>query len=101
MSNYQLCCQYKGKVVHIYEKSGKVHYGKIVEVDREYVWIEPSVTRSPRGFGYGYPGYGGPGYAYGGYGAYGGGYGIGRNPYFVPVALAAIGGFALGAAFFW
>ncbi len=89
MSNYHLCCQHRGKVVHIYEKSGKVHYGKIVDVDREYVWIDPRVSGGPSGFRYGYPGYG----AYGGFGGYGGG--------FVPVALAAVGGLALGAAFFW
>lgn len=88
MSYYHLCCQHKGQVVHIYEKSGKVHYGKIVEVDREYVWIDRSVAAGPRGFGYG-------GYSYGGYGGYG------RNPYLAPVALAAVGGFALGVAFFW
>ncbi|MFN7250449.1 MAG: hypothetical protein ACK4M9_06590 [Anaerobacillus sp.] len=108
MSSYHLCCQHRGKVVHIYEKSGKVHYGRIVEVDTEYVWIDRSVGRSPRGLAYGYPGYGG----YGGYGAYGahgvgyGGYGahgagFGRNPFLAPVALAAVGGLALGAAFFW
>lgn len=101
MSYYHLCCQHKGKVVHIYEKSGKVHYGKIVEVDREYVWIDRSIGQSPRGFGYGgysYGGYGG--YSYGGYGGYGG-YGHRRNPFLAPVALAAVGGLALGAAFFW
>lgn len=102
MSNYQLCCQYRGKVVHIYEKSGRVHHGKIVEVDQEFVWIDP--VKKPGGFAYGYPGYG---YGYGaGYGAGFGGYGYpaygyGRNPFFVPVALAAVGGLALGAAFFW
>ena len=109
MSNYHLCCQHKGKVVHIYEKTGKVHYGKIVEVDQEFVWIDTRVSssESPRGFGYGYPGYGGfsgfgGGYGggYGGYGGYGA-YGYGRRPWLFPVALAAIGGFALGAAFFW
>lgn len=104
MSNYHLCCQHQGKIVHIYEKSGKAHHGRIVKVDQEYVWIDP-VGTSPRGFGYGYGGY--PAYGYGAYGGgypgYGyGGYGhVGRNPYIVPVALAAIGGFALGAAFFW
>lgn len=100
MSYYHLCCQHKGKVVHIYEKSGKVHYGKIVEVDREYVWIDRSVAGSPRGFGYGGYGYGG--YGHGAYGAYGhGAYGHRRNPFLAPVALAAVGGLALGAAFFW
>ena len=96
MSYYELCCQHKGKVVQIYEKSGKLHYGRIVEVDREYVWIDPSVG-GPRGFTYGYPGYG-----YGDYGHYGyHRHGFRRHPFFVPVALAAVGGFALGAAFFW
>ncbi|RXJ02023.1 hypothetical protein DS745_07980 [Anaerobacillus alkaliphilus] len=99
MSNYHLCCQHRGKVVHIYEKSGKVHYGKIVDVDTEYVYIDPRVGGGPSGFRYGYPGYGG--YGHKGYGAYGAGYGYGGNPYFVPVALAAVGGLALGAAFFW
>lgn len=93
MSYYEMCCQHRGKVVSIYEKSGKMHYGRIVEVDREYVWIEPTGAR-PRGFGYGYYGYGGyPGYGYHGHGFH--------RPFWVPVALAAIGGFALGAAFFW
>lgn len=95
MSNYHLCCQHHGKVVHIYEKSGKVYHGRIVKVDQEYVWIDPMVN-GPRGYGYGAYGGGYPSYGYGGYG-----YGYGRNPYWVPVALAAIGGFALGAAFFW
>ncbi|WNF36188.1 hypothetical protein RJD24_17315 [Bacillaceae bacterium IKA-2] len=113
MSNYHLCCQHQGKVVHIFEKNGKIHHGRIVKVDQEYVWIDPVVT-GPRGFGYGYSygqaygGYQTQGYnAYGGgypgynYGGYGHGHGGGRNPYFVPVALAAVGGLALGAAFFW
>lgn len=99
MSNYHLCCQHRGKVVQIYEKSGKVHYGKIVEVDTEYVYLDTRVG-GPRGFGYGYyGGFGGyGGYGYGGYGYPGFGY---RNPYWIPVSLAAIGGLALGAAFFW
>lgn len=96
MNYYHLCCQHKGKVVRIYEKSGKLHYGRIVEVDEQYVWLDPQ-TSGPRGFAYGYGGYGYSSYGYGGYGHYG----YGRNPYFVPVALAAVGGFALGAAFFW
>lgn len=111
MNIYQLCCQHRGKVVHLYEKSGKVHHGRIVEVENDYVWIDPRVGTAPHGFGYGYPSYGGhaaPGAGYGahGYGGYaapaaGYGAGYGRNPYFAPVALAAVGGLALGAAFFW
>ncbi|MDG5786827.1 hypothetical protein QA612_04930 [Evansella sp. AB-P1] len=108
MSYYDLCCQHQGQVVQITEKCGKIHVGKIAKVDSSYVWIEP--THRGHGFGYGYPGYWGPGYGAGGYGApagygaggpgYGGG-GFTNNPYFVPVALAGIGGFALGSAFFW
>ena len=141
MNYYELCCQHKGQVVQITEKSGKTHVGTIENVDRTHVWMEP-IKNSHRGFGYGYPGHGygpgpGPGhgsaygqhgyshhsyghsgYGYSGYGGpYGGrpgygagyagppygrrpGYGVG-NPNWVPVALAGIGGFALGAAFFW
>lgn len=102
MNYYELCCQHRGRVVSIYEKTGRVHVGKIVDVDERYVWLSPTSARS-RGFGYGYQGYGYNAYSYGagypGYGGYGPSYG--RNPYFAPVALAAVGGFALGAAFFW
>ena len=151
MNYYELCCQHKGQVVQITEKSGKTHVGTIENVDRTHVWMAP-VKNSHRGFGYGYPGPGygpgpsygpGPGYgpgqapapapAYGqhgyshysyghhgyGYSGYGGPYGgrpgyagapYGRrpgfgpgvgNPNWVPVALAGVGGFALGSAFFW
>lgn len=110
MNYYHLCCQHKGKVVSIYEKSGRVHVGKIEHVDQEYVWLSPT-SQGPRGFGYGYHGYGYDAYSYGGgypaphYGGYpqagyGGSTGHG-NPSFAPVALAAVGGLALGAAFFW
>ncbi|WP_078552664.1 hypothetical protein [Bacillus alkalicellulosilyticus] len=100
---YDICCQHRGKTVIIKEKCGKQHYGKIVNVDKQYVWIEP-VQRGTGfgGYSYGYPGYGGypggyyqSGYTVAGYGGY-----PGYRPIF-PVALAAIGGFALGAAFFW
>ncbi|WP_309143164.1 hypothetical protein [Domibacillus sp. A3M-37] len=52
---------------------------------RDHVWIRPA--QGLGGFGYGF-------YGAGGYGFYGGGYGA-------RVALAAVGGFALGAAAFW
>lgn len=86
---YDLCCQHKGKVVRIHERNGRAHVGRIVEVDEKYVWIERQ-SREVSGFGYGFWG---PGWGWG--------Y---RRPYYgyaVPVALAAIGGFALGAAFLW
>ncbi|MBU9721868.1 MULTISPECIES: hypothetical protein [Bacillaceae] len=76
---YDICCKHKGKVVRIYDKSGREYVGRIANVDRTYVWLEP-VNPSARGFGYGW--------------GWGGGF-------WFPVALAAIGGFALGTAFFW
>lgn len=56
-----------------------------MEVDHQYVYIEPVSTGGVRGFGWGYPGWG---------------WGWGFRPW-VPIALAGIGGFALGAALFW
>lgn len=123
MNYYDLCCQHKGKVVQIKEKCGNVHLGRIVQVDPTYVWLER--TTPAQGFGYGYGGQGqysyghqsqGYGqYSYGGhdsyyqYGGYPSGYGGPwyGNPGYVArtnnfrVALAGIGGFALGSAFFW
>ncbi|SDZ02937.1 hypothetical protein SAMN05421736_105142 [Evansella caseinilytica] len=76
---YDLCCKHKGKVVRICDIYGKEYVGKIAYVDRTYVWLEPTSYA--------------PGYSYG--------WGWGYGGFFFPVALAAIGGFALGAAFFW
>jgi len=133
MEYYNLCCQHRGQLVRITEKCGRVHVGKIANVDPKYVWIQPD--RGAGGYGYGYQ-YGAPGYGapHGGHGAapvyaathgygpapvyaathgYGPapvyaathghhhGGGVGRNPAFFPIALAGIGGFALGSAFFW
>jgi hypothetical protein len=77
---YSLCHKHHGKAVRITCHDGKVHVGKITRVTREHVWIRPSGGLG--GFGYGYYG----------------GYGYGRA---FPIALAAIGGFALATAFFW
>lgn len=119
MSYYDLCCQHKGQVVRITEKCGNVHVGKIAHVDQKNVWLDRGQSR--HGFGYGYyghpgaygayPAHGAAGYGHGHYAGYGPGHGagyghgygggFGRNPYIVPVALAGIGGFALGSAFFW
>lgn len=90
---YDMCCRYKGKHVRIVELTGREHHGRIVDVDAQYVYLE-SGERGHSGFGYGYGG----GY-YPGYGGYG--YPPYRPRPVVPIALAAIGGFALGAAFFW
>ena len=89
---YRLCCEHKGKVVRVYETSGREHVGKIMRVDEQYVWLE-RVGPGVSGYGYGY-------YGYDPYAGYGAGYGAGGGFWF-PVALAALGGFALGAAFFW
>ncbi|QOY37840.1 hypothetical protein AWH56_009895 [Anaerobacillus isosaccharinicus] len=78
---YDLCCKYRGQVVTIYEKCGKVHVGKIVNVDHQFVYIEP-VSGGVAGYGWGL------------------GWGWGFRPFF-PIALAAIGGLALGASLFW
>ncbi|WP_078428980.1 hypothetical protein [Alkalihalobacterium alkalinitrilicum] len=93
MTNYyQLCCDHRGKVVTIYDKGGRQFYGRIVNVDHQYVYIETRQrSTSLGGFSYGY--YGGGYYPY----RYGHGFGYG----IVPVALAAIGGFILGSAIFW
>jgi hypothetical protein len=77
---YQLCCRYQGRVVRINDRFGKIHHGRIVRVSNSKVYIQPLLRRP--GFGYGYYGYGGYGAAYG-------------------VALGAIVGVALAAAFFW
>lgn len=83
---YDICCRYRGKQVRITDLSGVEYRGRIVDVDQKFVYLERE--SSPfTGFGYGY-------------GGYYGGYYYRPRPIF-PIALAAIGGFALGAAFFW
>ncbi|MCR6111455.1 hypothetical protein HXA35_13985 [Bacillus sp. A301a_S52] len=70
---FDVCNRYKGRYVHITDLCGRKYYGKIVHVDQHHVYLQP--TSDFGGYGYGF--------------------------YTVPIALAAIGGFALGAAFFW
>ncbi|WP_084405723.1 hypothetical protein [Alteribacter aurantiacus] len=81
---YNVCSRNQGRNVRIVEHCGRQHVGRIVRVTRSNVYIE---GRGPQGgfgaFGYGYYGYYRP------------------RPYVYPVALAAIGGFALGALLFW
>ncbi|WP_391203544.1 hypothetical protein [Psychrobacillus sp. L4] len=81
---YNQCCRYHGQRVRITSRDGRVHLGQITRINRQTVWIRPS--QSLGGFGMGY---------YGGYGGYGGdGFGYG-------IALGAITGIVLAAAFFW
>ncbi len=86
---YDLCCRHRGEVVTIFETCGKRHVGRIVQIDRRNVYIEPISRGRVAGYSWGYY----PGWGYPGYGYY-------YRPW-VPVALAAIGGFIVGAALFW
>ena len=75
---YNLCKQYHGKMVCITDKQGKKHVGRITNVDRQMVYIQPRGRFGGYGFGY----WGGGGFGYG-------------------IALGAIAGIALAGAFFW
>ncbi|WP_425388508.1 hypothetical protein [Bacillus solimangrovi] len=85
--HYETCRQYRGRMVHITDKSGRVHTGRIRNVDRRYVYLDRP-RRGLGGYGYGY--YGG----YGGYGCYGG-------RCFGALALGAIAGIAIAGLLFW
>ncbi|MBD1379036.1 hypothetical protein [Metabacillus arenae] len=61
---YRLCCQHRGKVARITDRAGRTHVGRIVNVTRRKVYIQPM---GPRGGGYGLGFWGGgyyPGYYY-------------------------------------
>lgn len=50
---YELCHRYYGKIVRIEEYDGRTHFGKVVDVTDESVWIEPIHRRYfDPGFGY-------------------------------------------------
>ncbi|UII57914.1 hypothetical protein LS684_11230 [Cytobacillus spongiae] len=87
VSYYQQCFKGVGKYATIRTNDGGVHRGVIHRVTPSKVYIRPlgGQRRNYGGFGYGY------GYGYG-YRGFGPGYGI---------ALGAIIGLAVGAAFFW
>ena len=65
--------------MRITDKQGKVHVGRITNVDQNMVWIRPENNFG--GYGFGFWGFG-PGLGYG-------------------IALGAIAGIALAGAFFW
>ena len=77
---YDLCCRYRGKMVCITDRRGNKHIGRITKVDREMVWIQPNRGRGGYGLGFWGWGFGGGGFGYG-------------------IALGAILGIALVAAF--
>ncbi|MTH52009.1 hypothetical protein GKZ89_01215 [Bacillus mangrovi] len=82
---YNMCCRYRGQNVRINDKFGNVHSGKIVNVTRSRVFIQPNGPRPAGSFGMGfYRGYG-P-YSY--YPAYG-------------IGLGFITGLAIGGLLFW
>ncbi|GAE34295.1 hypothetical protein [Halalkalibacter akibai] len=85
MSYYDLCCRYRGKVVTISCLDGKRYTGTITHVTDTHVYLQPTGTSQFGGFGYGWGwGWGRPGFGLG-----------------FPIALAAIGGLALGSALWW
>ncbi|MEH7178339.1 hypothetical protein [Neobacillus vireti] len=83
MGNYYgLCNKYRGRAVVIRTRDGRVHNGIIHRVTPNRVYLQPLRRgRNLGGFGYGYYGYG-----------WGAGWGI---------ALGAIVGVSLAAAFLW
>lgn len=83
---YNMCCQHHGKNVRINDRFGNVHTGRIVNVTRSRVYIQPNGPRPRGAFGMGF---------------YGGGYGY--YPYYPAygIGLGFITGFALGSLLFF
>ncbi|WP_141532125.1 hypothetical protein, partial [Bacillus cereus] len=51
---YDTCQRYFGKVVRIEDRDGRIHLGKIIDVTKDSVWIEPMQQRSSFDTGFGY-----------------------------------------------
>lgn len=51
---YDTCRRYFGKVVRIEDRDGHIHLGKIIDVTKTSVWIEPVQQRSSFDTGFGY-----------------------------------------------
>ncbi|OJE49677.1 hypothetical protein, partial [Bacillus mobilis] len=51
---YDTCQRYFGKVVRIEDRDGRIHLGKIIDVTKSSVWIEPVQQRSSFDTGFGY-----------------------------------------------
>lgn len=77
-----MCCRYRGKVVRITDRTGRVHVGKICRVTYNNVYIEPLINRGGYGLGF--------------YGPYGYGFGPAYG-----IGLGFITGLVLGGLFFW
>ncbi|MBO9129080.1 hypothetical protein [Bacillus sp. 165] len=54
---YDVCCRYHGRVVRIEDRSGKVHFGKIVGVTDDSVMFRPLRKKSRMSGGFHYGGY--------------------------------------------
>lgn len=78
---YDLCHQYHGKRVRITDTDGRVHVGRITNIDRRMVWLEPEGGFWGYRLGFWEFGFR-PGFGYG-------------------IALGAIAGIALAPLFFW
>ncbi|MCP8969157.1 hypothetical protein [Ectobacillus ponti] len=50
---YHTCCQYRGQVVRIHDTEGRVHIGRVIDIEEDRVWLQPVSRRSAGGFGYG------------------------------------------------
>ncbi len=80
---YKMCCKYKGRMVDITTRDGKVHRGIIQHVDHRKVYIQPADGR-------------------GGYGGFGWGFGWGFGPGLgIGIGLGTILGVAISRPFFW
>ncbi|KMQ25512.1 keratin, partial [Bacillus cereus] len=51
---YDTCRRYFGKVVRIEDIDGRIHLGKIIDVTKDSVWIEPMQQHSSFDTGFGY-----------------------------------------------
>lgn len=115
---YDTCRRYFGRVVRIEDIDGHIHLGKIIDVTKNSVWIEPVRQRSSFDTGFGYS----DAYANGGcdicgglgrcdncgFGhddefrdrGYGGGWGGGWGAGWIELGFGFIFGIALAALFF-
>jgi small nuclear ribonucleoprotein (snRNP)-like protein len=96
---YELAKEHQGQRVTITDRSGAVYTGRLMNVDTEHVYLEVEQDAKEMYEQDSYDRSGGYGYYQPLYPA----------PYpppcpkndVIPIALAAIGGFALASAFFW
>lgn len=76
---HHFCNKNMGRKVVIIEKCGRRHMGTLTRVDRDMVWIMPEGNFCRYGMGY---------------------WGFGRSRFGIGIAIGAIAGIVLAAAFF-